>query len=142
MKKLMIAMRSYRAPGKRLRLGRYRPLRPVALQPIREALLQICCSCSQRQQSMQFMIADLGNRHPCPGAAPSGAEGARVPGIGSGPPLSAGVTGRVLLEPRLKPDSAGNSEARYFEGLAQAQAARRCLCRLTATADGRQVHVP
>ena len=32
----------------------------LALQPLRELLLQICCRCSHRQQSIQFMIADWG----------------------------------------------------------------------------------
>jgi hypothetical protein len=37
-------------------------------QPIREGLLQSCCRCSHRQQSIQFMIA--GSETPC-GSSPS-----------------------------------------------------------------------
>ncbi len=58
MRKPMIAIRS----GPRRRAGHSdatdtgRSTR-FALQPAREVLLQICCRCSHRQQSMQFMIA-------------------------------------------------------------------------------------
>ena len=34
----------------------------LALQPIRELLLQICCRCSHRQQLVQFMVVVSGNR--------------------------------------------------------------------------------
>ena len=34
----------------------------LAFQPIREVLLQICCRCNHWQQSVQFMVAGLGNR--------------------------------------------------------------------------------
>jgi hypothetical protein len=62
-RKLMIAIRSKRGgriggsdaaeSDRHARLG---------LQPIRELLLRICCRCSHRQQSVQFMVAGLGNR--------------------------------------------------------------------------------
>jgi len=40
----------------------------LALQPIRELLLQIRCRCSHRQQSIQLMVVVLGNRRRRPAA--------------------------------------------------------------------------